>query len=153
MFAFKHVIKFICILFCFCVATISVLFPQTTYAQRFDHQNQANTREISNQYTEKTEQYQSPTIAELKSRLLQVDYEIALRALNDALNEIPDNVTYKWTREGSWLQGRVTPTSVFRDSDGRLCRHVVYALALGGYSNQIESIACRDLNGNWILSG
>ena len=152
MYVLKRLLNLNCILVCFPIF-IAVLFPQFTFAQQFDNYNQANNPDTSNKSTEILQQYQRLKVLDLKSQLLQVDYDIALRALNDALNEVPDNVTYKWSRKGSDLQGRVRPTSVFRDNDGRLCRHIVYALSLGHYTKQIESIACRDLTGNWALSG
>ncbi len=94
----------------------------------------------------------APTVWELKQNLTETDYETALMALNDALNEVPDGVTYFWQRTESSLKGMVKPTSVFRDSHGQICRHIVYALSLGDYIKQIEGIACRNHNGDWLFS-
>jgi surface antigen len=51
------------------------------------------------------------------------------------------------------LEGRVKPVSAFRDDQGRLCRHLVYSLSLGGYSREIEGVACRELDASWSLAG
>ena len=51
------------------------------------------------------------------------------------------------------LVGRIKPVSAFRDDQGRVCRHVVYSLALGTYQRQIEGVACRESDGSWSLSG
>jgi surface antigen len=51
------------------------------------------------------------------------------------------------------LVGRIKPVSAFRDDQGRVCRHVVYSLALDTYQRQIEGVACRESDGSWSLSG
>ena len=51
------------------------------------------------------------------------------------------------------LVGRIKPVSAFHDDKGRVCRHVVYSLALGTYQRQIEGVACRESDGSWSLSG
>ena len=93
-----------------------------------------------------------PTVWELKQNLTEIDYQTALTALNDALNEVPDGVTYFWQRTESSLKGMVKPTRAFRDSHGQICRHIVYALSLGDYIKQIEGIACRNHEGDWLFS-
>jgi surface antigen len=50
------------------------------------------------------------------------------------------------------LEGRVKPVSAFRDDHGRVCRHLVYSISLGGYSREIEGVACRELDGSWSLA-
>jgi len=152
MYLYNRFFKIVCVLFC-SSAIITVLLIQTSIAQQFELKKQYKQPENSSKTTKKYNNFQNLTIWDLKSQLRPTDYRTALRALNDALNEIPDNVTFTWSREGSWLKGRIRPTSVFRDRNGRLCRHIVYALSLAHYTKQIESIACRDLNGNWSLSG
>lgn len=152
MYVYNRMLKFVCILFCYSL-TVTVLLTQNSSAQQFEPEKQSKQPDISGKSTDNYNKIQIPTIWDLKSQLRPADYNTALRALNDALNEIPDNVTYTWSREGSSLKGRIRPTTVFRDTDGRLCRHIVYALSLAHYTKQIESIACRDLNGNWSLSG
>ena len=81
------------------------------------------------------------------------DRIVARRALEFALSELGDGATLVWRRPGRGLVGRVKPVSAFRDAKGRVCRTVVYALALGGYQREIEGVACREQDGSWSLAG
>jgi surface antigen len=81
------------------------------------------------------------------------DRIVALKALELALTELGDGTTLVWQRPGRGLVGRVKPVSAFRDAKGRICRTVVYALALGGYQREIEGVACREQDGSWSLAG
>ena len=90
---------------------------------------------------------------ELKARLDQSDRAAAMQALELALSELGDGVTLVWRRPERELIGRIKPVSAFRDDHGRVCRHVVYSLALGTYQRQIEGVACRESDGSWSLSG
>ena len=90
---------------------------------------------------------------ELKARLDQSDRAAAMQALELALSELGDGVTLVWRRPERELVGRIKPVSAFRDDYGRVCRHVVYSLALGTYQRQIEGVACRESDGSWSLSG
>ena len=90
---------------------------------------------------------------ELKARLDQSDRAAAMQALELALSELGDGVTLVWRRPERELVGRIKPVSAFRDDQGRVCRHVVYSLALGTYQRQIEGVACRESDGSWSLSG
>jgi len=92
-------------------------------------------------------------LSELKARLDQSDRVAAVQALELALSELGDGVTLVWQRPERRLVGRIKPVSAFRDDKGRVCRHVVYALALGTHQRQIEGIACREPDGSWALSG
>lgn len=92
-------------------------------------------------------------LSELKARLDQSDRLAAVQALELALSELGDGVTLVWQRPERRLVGRIKPVSAFRDDKGRVCRHVVYSLALGAYQRQIEGVACREPDGSWSLSG
>ena len=96
---------------------------------------------------------QQPGLVELKAKLDQSDRVAALQALDLALSELGDGATLVWQRPERGLVGRIKPVSAFRDDQGRVCRHVVYSLALGTYQRQIEGVACRESNGSWSLSG
>jgi surface antigen len=96
---------------------------------------------------------QQPGLSELKARLDKSDRTAAVRAFELALSELGDGVTLVWRRPERGLVGRIKPISAFRDDSGRVCRHVVYQLALGTYQRQIEGVACREPNGSWALSG
>ncbi|MFO7478902.1 MAG: RT0821/Lpp0805 family surface protein [Methyloceanibacter sp.] len=77
----------------------------------------------------------------------------ALQALELALSELGDGVTLVWQRPERALTGRIRPVSAFRDDLGRICRHVVYSLALGAFQRQVEGVACRESDGSWSLTG
>ncbi len=94
-----------------------------------------------------------PSFAQLKAQLDWSDRVAALRALELALSELGDGATLVWQRSERHLVGRIRPDSPFHDDKGRLCRHIVYSLALGAYKRQIEGDACREPDGSWSLSG
>ena len=102
-----------------------------------------------------TREASEPTaeFAELKSKLDGSDRQAAAQALQLAMNELGDGVTLVWRRPDHALEGRVKPVSAFRDDQGRICRHLVYSLSLGGYAREIEGVACRELDGSWSLAG
>lgn len=93
------------------------------------------------------------TVADLKARLDETDLVAALQALHIALSQLGDGATYVWGRRSRSLMGIIKPTAAFVDDQGRVCRHLVYTLSLGGYSKTIEGIACRQIEGLWTLSG
>ena len=96
---------------------------------------------------------QQLSFSELKARLDRSDRVAAAQALELALSELGDGVTLVWQRPERRLVGRIKPVSAFRDDKGRVCRHVIYSLALGAYQRQIEGVACREQDGSWSLSG
>lgn len=93
----------------------------------------------------------TPSLARLRSRLGHVDQLVALRALHLALSQVPDGGTFVWQKRSRSLKGLIKPTRAFRNADGQVCRHVIYALSLGRYLKQIEGIACRQDDGRWHL--
>ena len=95
----------------------------------------------------------TPEFAELKAKLDGSDRQAAAQALQLALNELGDGVTLVWRRPEHALEGRIKPVTAFRDDHGRICRHLIYSLSLGGYSREIEGVACRELDGSWSLAG
>ena len=92
------------------------------------------------------------TFYELRSDLSENDRQVALRALHIALNQLSDGAAFVWRSKARKLTGVIRPTIAFRDDDGRVCRHVVYTVALGRYQKRIEGIAWRSLNGSWMLT-
>jgi len=91
------------------------------------------------------------TLADLRSKLDSRDHAVAMRALHLALSRVPDGGTFVWQKKNHALKGVIKPTKAFRDAQGRVCRHVIYTLALGRYIKQIEGIACRHEDGRWQL--
>jgi hypothetical protein len=89
----------------------------------------------------------------LRSKLDPLDRVAALEALQFALDEVGDGATYVWRRKQGTLGGQVRPTSSFRDTAGKICRHVVFALSLGTVTRQVESIACRATDRRWLVEG
>jgi surface antigen len=96
---------------------------------------------------------QQLSLSELKARLDQSDRVAAVQALELALSELGGGVTLVWQRPERRRVGRIKPVSAFRDDKGKVCRHVIYSLALGAYQRQIEGVACREPDGSWSLSG
>lgn len=94
-----------------------------------------------------------PTLAELRSRLDRSDRSLALKALVIAMRRLGDGETMVWRRPSRQLMGEIKPISAFRDAKGRICRRLIYMLSLGTYRKQIKGTACREKNGNWVLSG
>ena len=90
-------------------------------------------------------------LAELRSKLDHRDHIVAMRALHMALSLVEDGGTFVWQKKSRSLKGMIRPSKAFRNSDGRVCRHVIYALSLGRYIKQIEGIACRQNDGRWQL--
>ncbi len=88
---------------------------------------------------------------ELRSKLDGMDQIVALRALHLALNQVPDGGTFVWRKRSRSLKGMIKPSKAFRNTDGQVCRHIIYALVLGLYTKQIEGIACRQEDGRWQL--
>ncbi len=90
---------------------------------------------------------------ELRAVLDESDREVALRALHIALDQLSDGAAFVWRSKARKLTGVIRPTMAFRDDSGRVCRHVVYTVALGRFQKRIEGVACRGLNGGWTLAG
>ncbi len=87
------------------------------------------------------------------NQLTDKDYDAALHAVHFALSEIEDGKIYHWKRDRNNLRGKVMPINAFKDKEGRLCRHIIYTLALEKYRKTVEGVACRSINGGWSLSG
>jgi surface antigen len=94
-----------------------------------------------------------PTLAELRAKLDESDRDLAAKALSVALNELGDGATLVWRRPERSLTGKIRPSGAFRDEQGRICRHVTYALALGDYQREAKGVACREADGQWSLPG
>jgi len=90
---------------------------------------------------------------DLRAVLDKGDREVALRALHIALDQLSDGAAFVWRSKARKLTGVIRPTMVFRDDAGRVCRHVIYTVALGRFQKRIEGVACRGLNGGWSLAG
>ena len=51
------------------------------------------------------------------------------------------------------LSGVIQPTASFKDTAGRVCRHIVLVLTTGVRSGRVEGVACRLTDGRWQLEG
>ncbi len=87
------------------------------------------------------------------NKLTDKDYDAALQAVHFALTEIEDGKIYHWRQDDNKLRGKVKPINAFKDKEGRLCRHIIYTLAIEKYRKTVEGVACRSINGGWSLSG
>ena len=81
------------------------------------------------------------------------DETAVLEAVHLALTEVGDGSAYVWHGRSGRLSGVVSPTSSFKDTNGKICRHIVVALSADGYSRQTEGVACRLSTGTWQLEG
>lgn len=94
-----------------------------------------------------------PKFADSRSTLDRSDEIATLEAIQLALTEVGDGSAYVWHRRHGRLSGVIKPTSSFRDSSGKICRHIVLALSTDGYSRSTEGVACRLASGTWQLDG
>ncbi len=90
-------------------------------------------------------------LTQLRAQLGYGERVIAMRALHLALSQVPDGGAFVWRKRSRSLKGVIRPSKPFRNEGGQICRHVVYAMALGRYVKQIEGIACRQSDGRWQL--
>ena len=81
------------------------------------------------------------------------DQRAALEAIHFALREVADGSVFVWRRQTGALRGLVKPTSSFRDAEGAVCRHLIFSMSHAETTREIESIACRQNDGSWKLSG
>lgn len=86
-------------------------------------------------------------------KLNDQDQIAALERLQYALSEVGDGATFVWRRWHGNLSATVRPTSSFKDTTGRVCRHVIVVLASDQRSKRVEGIACRLPDGRWQLEG
>jgi len=132
---------------CFLAATLAPFGSATSgpaIAQP-EYAASAPSRDIARQPDE------SPSLSELRERLDASDQVAALHALHMALNNTADGGTFIWQKTNRELKGVIKPTTAFRNAHGQVCRHVIYALALGRYRKQIEFVACREAGDRWRL--
>lgn len=100
--------------------------------------------------------YPSPTATppvEPPHQLDANDEIAALERIQYALSEVGDGATYVWRRWHGRLSGIVQPTSSFKDTEGKVCRHMVVLLTTGKRTKRQEGIACRLPSGRWQLDG
>lgn len=94
-----------------------------------------------------------PRIADIRPLLDRNDEAAALEAVHVALTEVGDGSSYVWYRHGGRLSGIVQPTQSFKDTLGRVCRHIVVTLSDSSRQKRTEGIACRLADGAWELDG
>jgi hypothetical protein len=81
------------------------------------------------------------------------DEAATLEAVHLALSELGDGASYVWHRRGGNLSGIISPTTSFKDREGRICRHLVMTLTAGPHTARTEGIACRMADKSWRLEG
>lgn len=95
-----------------------------------------------------------PRYADAAPPRLDISDEAAtLEAVHVALSELGDGASYVWQRRGSKLSGIISPTTSFKDAQGRVCRHLVVTLTAGERTARTEGIACRMPDKSWRLEG
>lgn len=86
-------------------------------------------------------------------KLDEKDEIAALERIQYALSEVGDGKTYVWRRWHGRLSGLVQPTGSFKDTSGKVCRHLIVLMTTGGTTKKQEGIACRLPSGRWQLDG
>src|SRR5262245_27643991 len=92
-------------------------------------------------------------IPALPYTLDEKDQIAALERIQYALSEVSDGKTYVWRRWHGRLSGLVQPTASFKDSSGKVCRHLIVLMTTGNATTKQEGIACRLPSGRWQLDG
>jgi surface antigen len=92
-------------------------------------------------------------IAVPSPKLDEKDEIAALERIQYALSEVGDGKTYVWRRWHGRLSGIVQPTASFKDSGGKVCRHLIVLMTSGTNTKKQEGIACRLPSGRWQLDG
>lgn len=90
---------------------------------------------------------------EPRDRLTGRDEIAALAAIQTGLSTTADGATFVWHRDNGLLSAIIRPTTTFRDTKGRVCRHVHLLLNSGAFSSTTEGVACRLANRTWSLEG
>lgn len=94
-----------------------------------------------------------PKLADHSQGLDDHDEIATLDAIRVALSEVGDGSTYVWHTRNGRLSGVIQPTASFKDTAGRVCRHIVLVLTTGVRSGRVEGVACRLTDGRWQLEG
>lgn len=94
-----------------------------------------------------------PKLADHSQGLDDNDEIATLDAIRVALSEVGDGSTYVWHSQNGRLSGVIQPTASFKDTAGRVCRHIVLVLTTGVRSGRVEGVACRLADGRWQLEG
>jgi hypothetical protein len=94
-----------------------------------------------------------PKFADHSQDLDDADEIATLNAIRVALSEVGDGSSYVWHSRHGRLSGVIQPTASFKDTAGRVCRHLVLVLTTGVRSGRVEGVACRLADGNWQLEG
>lgn len=95
-----------------------------------------------------------PKFADASPPPLDTTDEMAtLEALHMALSELGDGASYIWHQRNGRISGVINPTVSFKNSQGRVCRHVIMSLTAGSHSARTEGIACRMADKSWRLDG
>lgn len=93
------------------------------------------------------------SVPSARYQLDEKDEIAALERIQYALTEVGDGKTYVWRRWHGKLSGLVQPTASFKDSSGKICRHLIVLMTNGPTSKRQEGIACRLPSGRWQLDG
>ena len=64
-------------------------------------------------------------------KLDEKDEIAALERIQYALSEVGDGKTYVWRRWHGRLSGIVQPTASFKDTSGKVCRHLIVLMTTG----------------------
>lgn len=63
------------------------------------------------------------------------------------------NETTKWKNPDTDLKASITPTKTFKNDSNDDCREFEYSYVHKGERSAGKNVACRDIDGNWVLMG
>ena len=76
-----------------------------------------------------------------------LDSQVASKVLEtNKLNE-----TTTWKNPDTDLEASITPTKTFKNDSNDDCREFEYSYVHKGERSDGKNVACRDINGNWVL--
>lgn len=121
----------------------AVLDPQTKQQSHKSRQRRTTSKNTA----------RTTPMAQPRQFLGQADEVATLHAIHVALTSVGDGGAFVWQRGNGRLRGLIRPTTSFKSTRGKICRHIVIRLYTGSYSREVEGIACKAPEGGWSLSG
>ena len=136
------------------ISAVSFVYFSAVTAGTTHANERKGSLQIKRQHAPRTSQLKrKPVYLTPRDTLTRYDRLAALEAVQIALSEVGDGDSYVWRRHHGRLNGVIQPTKSYKDSRGRVCRHVIVLLNSGNYSRKREGIACRHNDGIWSLDG
>lgn len=87
---------------------------------------------------------------DLYGAMTDQDVQLAVRALQQALEERPNGLPVAWRNDASGNAGTIEPVSTYVTTGGYPCRDYVEELRIDGREASVRNTACRDDDGRWV---